>query len=126
MPELPKTGTLHRETFHVSTGDTITFPGLPPVLSTPALVWHLEHAAMCLIEPFLEPGQITLGTQIEIDHTAAALLGDEIDCIATVVRAVDAELTFRVEAYHSNRSLGRGLHRRRIVSVEKLQRKLAR
>jgi fluoroacetyl-CoA thioesterase len=75
MTDLPRTGTEHRMTFTVREEDTVSFPGLPPVLSTPAVIWHLETAAMQLLASFLPEGRITVGTAVEIEHTGPALVG---------------------------------------------------
>jgi predicted thioesterase len=126
MTELPKTGTRRDLSFLVGSGDTIAFEGLPPVLSTPALLWRLEQTALLLMLPFLAPGQITVGTQVELEHLAPALMGDEVQCTALVVQGSGSEITFRVEAKSLGKTLCRGLHRRRIVAVEALRKRLSR
>jgi fluoroacetyl-CoA thioesterase len=135
MTDLPRTGTEHRMTFTVREEDTVSFPGLPPVLSTPAVIWHLETAAMQLLASFLPEGRITVGTAVEIEHTGPALVGDEIACTAKVVQgtgslsesppAPPAEITFHVEARRADRTIARGLHRRRAVAVAALREKLS-
>lgn len=136
MTDLPRTGTEHQMTFTVREEDTVSFPGLPPVLSTPSVIWHLETAAMQLLEPFLQEGRLTVGTAVEIEHAGPALVGEEIICTAKVVRGTGslseatsgppAEITFHVEAKRAGRTIARGLHRRRAVSVAALRERLAR
>lgn len=126
MFDLPKTGTRKDAAAPVEPQETITFEGLPPVLSTPALVWRLEHAALELMLPYLPSGHITVGTHFELEHLAPALVGDQVQSSATVVQGSGSEMTFRIEATREGKLLCRGLHKRRIVAVESLARRLAR
>lgn len=120
----PKVGTRHETTFAVAPEHTVTFPGLPPVLATPWLIWFLEHAALDLARPSLEPGELTVGTRVELDHLAPAKIGEQVACTAQVVLADGPEITFRIEAACGARVLSRGLHKRRVVQAERLRRRL--
>ncbi|MEZ6144674.1 MAG: hypothetical protein R3B91_04415 [Planctomycetaceae bacterium] len=51
--DLPKVGTSHETTFIVEPQHTIPFPGLPPVLATPWIVWHLEATAYYMLQTSL-------------------------------------------------------------------------
>jgi hypothetical protein len=63
MKGLPKVGTLGEERFVVEPRHAIDFAegAMPAVLSTPWLIWFLEHAARAAILPLLEPGESTVG-----------------------------------------------------------------
>lgn len=124
MIPLPKTGEKHEFRFTVEERHTVQFPGLPAVFSTPALIWQLETAAMRLIEPYLNEGVLTLGTHVDVQHLGAALPGQEVVCLATMIQGDRKDLTFRVEAICEGRRIAQGLHRRRVVSVEQMKRKL--
>ena len=124
MPIPPKTGTQQTRNFTVAREHTIEFEGLPPVLSTPALIWFLEHSAIDLMTPFLPPGRITVGTEIELQHTGPAQIGDAIRCEAVVVHGTDRNITFRVQAFNGQERIAQGLHRRAVVSRDRLRRKL--
>lgn len=102
----------------------MAFAGLPAVLATPWLVWHLEHAALDLLIPHLAEGEISVGTRVEIDHVGPALAGEEVTYAARVVLVDGADVTFHVEARCGTRVLSRGLHKRRVVEVERLRRRL--
>lgn len=124
MHQFPKTGDKHEFRFVVEDRHTVQFPGLPAVFSTPALIWQLETAAMRLIEPFLPEGTLTLGTHVDVQHLGPALLGDEVVCRATMVQGDRKEFTFRVEAVCRDRKIGQGLHRRRLVTIEQMRKRL--
>jgi len=69
----------------VTTDDLATsvHSGLIDVLATPRVVALCEQATVLATERHLEPGQITLGTRIELDHTRPSITG-----AAVVARAV--------------------------------------
>jgi predicted thioesterase len=49
--------------------------GTPAVLSTPWLIWFLEHAARAAVLPLLEPGESTVGMEIQVQHLAPTPVG---------------------------------------------------
>ena len=74
MKENPRAGATATGTFVVEANHAIDFgPPAPAVLSTPSLIWHLEHAAIEALKPFLAPGEISLGTAIDIQHLSIGL-----------------------------------------------------
>lgn len=109
----------------ITEDEAITFSGLPPLLATPFLVWLLEESAMELINPYLENDELTLGTQVDIEHLAAAQVGEEITFTATLVSCADREFLFRVQATNGRQIISKGLHRRRLVSQKKLVKRLS-
>ena len=115
-----KVGATGEANFTVEAKHTIDFnqPGLPPVLSTPSLIWFLEHAAIAALEPALDPGEVSLGTEVEIQHLAPTPVGLKVACTARVVRADGPAVGFQVEARDEHELIARGLHQRRIVRVE--------
>ena len=121
-----KTGLRHESTRTILESHTITFEGLPPVFATPFLVWLLEETAMELLAPFLEDDDMTVGTQVDIEHLGMAKIGDEVTFAATVVNTTGLDFLFRVEATNQGKLISKGLHRRKLVSKTKLQQRLAR
>ncbi|HAD59959.1 MAG TPA: thioesterase, partial [Planctomycetaceae bacterium] len=71
MKGSPKTGTIGEERFTVTEQHIIDFvyDGMPPILSTPWLIWFLEHAARNAVLPFLEAGESTVGVVVNVEHT---------------------------------------------------------
>jgi hypothetical protein len=49
--------------------------GMPAILCTPWLVWFLEHAARDAVVPFLDEGESTVGSHVDVDHLAATPVG---------------------------------------------------
>jgi len=121
-----KTGAKYEVTKVIEATHTITFDGLPPVLATPFLVWFLEESAMALIDPYLEHDELTVGTQVDIEHLGMAMVGDEVTFSATMVQHAGRELLFSVQAMNCEKLISKGVHRRTIVSRSKLVKRLAR
>lgn len=120
----PRIGTVQQLWFEVKREHTISFDDLPPVLSTPWLVWFVEHAALELVKPYLSDNELTVGTRIELDHQAPALEGQQVSCEARLILIDGNALTFQCEASCNGRRLSRGLHKRQIVDRERIRRRL--
>jgi len=69
MKSIPRTGTTGQQTFVVTAQHAIDFAGggMPAVLSTPWLIWFLEHAAREAMLPLLEPGESTVGVRVDVE-----------------------------------------------------------
>jgi len=121
MQTQPRIGATGERKFTVEAAHAISFGqnGLPPVLSTPWLVWFLEHAALDAASPYLEPGEITVGTRIEVDHLAPTPLGAIVTCTARVVHSEGPVISFQLEAGDQYETVARGFHKRRAVKVDR-------
>jgi predicted thioesterase len=117
----PKIGATAERKFTVEPAHAIGFGpnGPPPVLSTPWLVWFLEHAALDAALPFLEPGEITVGTRVEVDHLAPTPVGAHVTCTARIIHSEGPVISFQLEAGDGHEMIARGFHKRRVVKVER-------
>ena len=72
MKGSPKIGTTGEQQFVVELKHAIDFADgrMPAVLSTPWLIWFLEHAARAAVLPLLEPGESSVGMEIQVRHLA--------------------------------------------------------
>ena len=50
-------------------------PGMPMVYATPMMILEMEMASSDAIRPYLQPGWITVGTEVDIRHLGASLVG---------------------------------------------------
>jgi fluoroacetyl-CoA thioesterase len=89
-------------------------PGVP-VFATPAVVWLLDSLAHECIVPTLEPGQGTLGTNIQIEHLAATPLGMKVHARAEIAQIDRKRVLVRVEAYDESEMIARGTIERYIT-----------
>jgi fluoroacetyl-CoA thioesterase len=99
---------------------------MPTVLATPWLVAHLEYAARYAIEPCLEPHERSVGTHVEVEHLAPVPEGFTVVCRARVIHVNGPTVTFQVEAHDGIEPVARGLHRRRVIDVDRFSRRVAR
>ncbi len=89
------------------------------VLATPVLVMLLEEAALNAVEGLLPAGYQTVGTRLDVSHTAATPVGMRVVAHAEVSRVEGRKLTFRVWAEDAVERIGEGTHERIIVNVER-------
>jgi fluoroacetyl-CoA thioesterase len=126
MKSSPKTGTIGEQQFVVESQHAIDFADgrMPAVLSTPWLIWFLEHAARDAVLPFLEPGESTVGTFLEVRHLAPTPVGATVTCRARVVQADGAVVSFQLEAHDEHEVICRGLHKLRVIDVDRFAQKV--
>jgi predicted thioesterase len=106
--------------------DCISFLGgdVKPSLASPRMIGHMEFAARDAVLPHLEDGQDTVGTRVDVAHLGATPLGDEVTYTATVTALEGNKVTFDVEATDSRDTVGRGIHERYVIDVERFARGL--
>ena len=100
------------------------------VLSTPDMIRLIERTAIEAVQPYLAPGQATVGTRVDVAHLAGTLVGMTAT-ITVELTAIDRrKLTFRVEVRDELDEIGKGTHDRFIVDASqrlpRLQQKLDR
>lgn len=94
------------------------------VLATPILVTLLESAALQAVERFMPPGQQTVGTRLNISHTAATPVGMRVRAHAELIRVEGRKLTFRLHAEDDGEPIAEGTHERLIISVERFDQRM--
>lgn len=110
----------------VGTRDTAAHVGSGKigVLATPILVTLLESAALQAVERFMPPGQQTVGTRLDISHTAATPVGMRVRAHAELIRVEGRKLTFRLHAEDDGEPIAEGTHERLIISVERFDQRM--
>jgi fluoroacetyl-CoA thioesterase len=103
---------------------TAHHPELPPIYSTPDMIRLMETAAFLALQPYCEDGEITVGTQIHVEHRAASGIGSKVRTEA-VLESFDGRFyTVRVNAWDDVEEIGRGTVRRAVVVVQKFLEKM--
>lgn len=120
-----KTGLKGSTEIMVGTRDTAPHVGSGKikVLATPVLVMLLEEAALHAVEGLLPAGHQTVGTRLDISHTAATPVGMRVLAHAEVTKVDGRKLTFRVWADDAVERIGEGIHERIIVNVERFDKR---
>ena len=93
------------------------------VLATPMMIMGMERAAMEAVRPCLPEGMTSVGTRVDISHTAPTPCGMKVrfEAKLTAVSANGRGLTFSVAAYDEVGPIGEGTHERVVVDREKFQ-----
>lgn len=92
----------------------------PAVFATSRMVALMELAASRLMRPLLREGELSVGVSIEVTHEAATPPGARVDVTARFRGREGKIFVFEVEASDPGGTIGRGTHRRAIVSTERL------
>ena len=90
------------------------------VYSTPAMVGHMERAAVEAISAYLDDDEISLGVRVEISHIAGTRIGETVHTAGRLVEIEGRRLTFTVEAFNEREKIGEGRHQRVVVKRERL------
>ena len=69
--------------------------GLLPVFATPAMVALMEKTAWMSVAPYLNDGEGTVGTKLEIAHNAATPVGMQVWCESELVEVDGRRLVFK-------------------------------
>ena len=94
-------------------------PALPPIFSTPDMIGMMEFAAFQALAPFCDPGEISVGTAINIEHRAATAIGATVRAEAVLESQNGRFYVFRVTAHNGEREIGRGTVTRTFVTSGK-------
>lgn len=95
------------------------------VLSTPHLVALLEMTARNSIQPLLDAGEGSVGTEVNIRHLAATPVGLSVTFRTRVTAAEGRRVRFAVEAFDETGKIAEGDHERFVVTVERFAQRLA-
>ena len=100
--------------------------GALDVFATPAMISLMEETCWKMIQPELEEGEGSVGTMVNISHTAPSAVGRTVECQATLTEIDGRRLTFEVECSDENGVVGKGTHERFIINNEKFMAKATR
>lgn len=97
--------------------------GTLEVFATPSMIALMEKTAWESVAPYLEEGEGTVGTQLDVAHLSATPLDMTVRCQSELVEVDGRKLVFKVSAYDEAGLIGEGTHERFIVKNEKFQSK---
>lgn len=112
--------------FGVTVDRTIDFMGEAlRVYATPKLLYDIEMACRNLVLPHLDEGEDTVGTRVELDHTGATLVGQEVEITVRLAEVSGRAVTFDVTARDNVEPICRCRHARFVVDMAKTAQRLA-
>ena len=99
-------------------------PDMPMVYATPMMILEMEMASGDAIRKLLQPGWITVGTEVDIRHLAATPVGALVRTTAKVIAVERRVIRFEVEAFDDKRRIGEGRHARGLINLEAFTKRL--
>ncbi|WP_234641823.1 thioesterase family protein [Delftia tsuruhatensis] len=100
------------------------FLRFPEVLATGYMVGLMEWCCIRSLAPFLQPGEGSLGTMINVKHLAATPPGCLVNIESTVISIFGRQVVWRVVAHDSVDIIGEGEIGRTIVKWDYFNSKL--
>lgn len=92
----------------------------PDVLATARMVALMEIAASRVLQPLVGPGELSVGVTVDINHTAPTPPGAKVTATARYAGREGKLFVFEVSAADPGGEVGRGWHKRAIVTSERL------
>jgi len=97
--------------------------GLLPVYATPAMIALMEKCCSESVLPYLDAGQGTVGTLVNIKHLSATAEGREVRVESELIEVNGRQLKFHVTAFDDVGIIGEGEHERFIIFADKFLKK---
>ena len=99
--------------------------GLLPVYATPSMIALMENTCADCVQPYMQEGDGTVGTSVDIKHVSATPVGKKVRCECTLTEINGKKLVFEVNAYDDKGLIGTGTHKRAIINNEAFMARLA-
>jgi len=128
-----KPGLKHRLTFRVTERQTVpnfypespAFQEMPAVFATGYMVGLFEWCCTELLAEHLDPGEGSLGVNVDFSHVAATPPGLTITVDAEVTGVDGKRVSFFVRGRDDAEVIGEGRHERAVVNYEKFNVRVA-
>ena len=126
-------GLEHEFTYRVTEAKTVPalypeaeeFQVMPNVFATGFMVGFFEWACIQALKPHLDwPAEQTVGTHIDVSHTAATPAGFEVTATVKLVEVDRRRLVFEIEAHDGVDRIASGRHERFVIDKAKFDAKL--
>jgi fluoroacetyl-CoA thioesterase len=95
------------------------FREMPEVFATAFMVGFMEWACMEALRPYLDEGERTLGTMINVTHQAATPPGMEVTARVTCLEVDGKRTVWEIEAFDEAELIGKGTHERFTVNHDR-------
>ena len=123
----PPLGLKHKQSITVTPDLTVPsvskhfagFHDMPPVFATAFMVAFVEDTCVAALKPHLAPGQRSVGTHVNVSHTAATPVGRIATCEVELVEVEGRKLKFKVLCTDEKGLIGEGFHERVLIDLER-------
>jgi len=128
-----KPGLTHSFSYKVPENKTVpfTFPespeiaAMPKVFATGFMIVLMEWTCVQLLKQHLDAGEGSLGTHVDVSHTAATPAGFIVKVDVECVEVSGRKVIFKVRAHDGMDVIGEGRHERVVVAWDKFNAKVA-
>ncbi len=93
------------------------------VFGTPFVIALMEQTADKSVRPYLEEGCATVGTMVNMNHTAATPMGMKAYAESELLEVDGRRLVFSVKVFDEVGQVADGMHERFIIHKEKFMKK---
>ena len=126
-------GLKHTFSYKVPENKTVpyTYPesdiiaNMPKVFATGFMIVLMEWTCTELIAPHLDAGEGSVGTHVDVSHSAATLPGQTVTVDAELTEVKGRKLLFKVRAHDGIEPIGEGRHERVVVAWDRFNAKVA-
>ena len=126
-------GLRHTFSYKVPENKTVpyTYPesdiiaNMPKVFATGFMIVLMEWACADLLAPHLDEGEGSVGTHVDVSHSAATLPGQTVTVDAELTEVKGRKLLFKVRAHDGIEPIGEGRHERVVVAWDRFNAKVA-
>ena len=129
-----KLGLRHSE--RVRVGEALAVPAqgkalgfaheMPPVFATANMIALVEWTCVAALAPYLSSDQRTVGTRVDMTHTAATPIGMKVTAEIELIEIDGRRLRFRANCRDEIEPIGEGFHERTIIDHARFMQRLAR
>ncbi|GAB2175922.1 thioesterase family protein [Dongia sp. agr-C8] len=128
----PPLGLKHKQSITVTPDLTVPsvsphfagFHDMPAVFATAFMVGFVEDTCVAALKPYLAPGQRSVGTHVNVSHSAATPIGMIASCEVELVEVDGRRLKFKVLCTDEKGPIGEGFHDRVLIDLERFLSKL--
>ncbi len=133
MKESLQPGLEYTHTYRVPENKTVPhlypeselFQEMPKVFATGFMVGLMEWACMEALAPHLEPGEGSVGTLINVTHTAATPPGMEVTVHVRCLEVDGQRTVWEIEARDEVDVIGKGTHERFCIDFDRFNARVA-
>jgi len=97
------------------------FQEMPPVFATAFMVGLMEWACMEALRPYMETGEISLGTNICVSHSAATPPDMQVEVDVTLLEVNGSRTKWSIVARDEREVIGKGTHERFTINRDKFR-----
>lgn len=95
------------------------FQAMPAVFATAFMVGLMEWACMEALRPYMDEGEISLGTNICVSHSAATPPGMQVEVDVTLLEVAGSRTKWSIVARDEREVIGEGTHERFTINRDK-------